>query len=84
MDKQAQYIVHIHDAITELFEVNRESSVLDINEVDGTQFFTAFVKAGNMIYNQLTGNDTTNLDFTYLLNNLIVQDAIERAQKDEL
>ena len=84
MDKQAQYIVHIHDAIMELFEVNRESSMLDINEVDGTQFFTAFVKAGNMIYNQLTGNDTTNLDFTYLLNNLIVQDAIEQAQKDEL
>jgi len=80
--KQEQYIIHIHDAIMSLFEADRIGS--NVNQIDGTQFFTAFVKAGNLLYDQFTGNDITHLDFTYLLNNLIVQDAIEQAQKDEL
>jgi len=83
MDKQTQYIVHIHDAIMGLFEVDRESSILDPNEVDGTQFFTAYVKAGNLLYDQLTGNNISHLDFTHLLNNLIVQNAIEQLKESE-
>ncbi|MFB7817405.1 hypothetical protein ACFC0X_24950 [Paenibacillus chitinolyticus] len=83
MNDQNQYIAAVHDQIAKLFNDNNEDYTFDINRIDATQFFIGMTKANALIYNKLTGDDKSALEFTYLTNQLIVQDLLEKGVKPE-
>lgn len=78
MNKQEKYVYEIMSAVQGLFDEEAETFKYDINDVDGTKFFTAYVQAGAMLFNQFTGNSKNGLEFSYLANQLIVQDMLDK------
>lgn len=77
MDKQMQYTQSIVQAVNSLFDDESELKQYEWNEVDGTEFFTAFIKAAAYMFNEVTDSDKNNLEFTHIANQLIVQDLLE-------
>lgn len=76
-DQQTQYVLAITNAVNELFDDESHLKAYNWEEIDLTQFLTAYVKAGNYIFNTITGIDKNNLEFTHLANQLIVQDMLK-------
>ena len=48
-----------------------------------TEDFTAMVYALNMFFNEVTGQGIDIIDFTHLLNKLVVQNLLENREVDE-
>ena len=82
-EKNIQYASLINSAIFNLFrnEEQQEPCHLELKELDYddncTEFFIGFLKAGTVIFNELTGSDKNNLEFTHILNHLCVQDLLK-------
>ncbi|OKP91397.1 hypothetical protein [Paenibacillus sp. P32E] len=74
---QVTMILHIQEQILKLVDEESEDFIYDIDKMDATDFFTAYIKAGNVIFNQLTSVKKNNLEFTHLANQLIVQDLLK-------
>ena len=75
-----QYALAVADAITSLFRDDGEVSPsyhFDLDAVDATAFFTGAIMGLNCMFQRLTGQDKNHLDFTYLCNQLIVQDLLK-------
>lgn len=77
MRKQDEYAVAIADAILSLFR-NEENDGnpyyhFDLNTIDATEFITSMVAGCNLVFQKLTQVEKNNLEFTYLLNQLVVQ-----------
>lgn len=79
-DKQIQYIAAIAGVVNELFDDESHLKQYNWSEIDLTQFLTAYIKAGNYIFNKVTDIEKNNLEFTHLVNQLIVQDMLEDKQ----
>lgn len=79
-DSKAQMVVIIVGAINELFDEESHLKQLDWNKIDLTQFFTAYITAGSLIFNEVTNGDKNSLEFTHLANQLIVQDMLEKGK----
>lgn len=81
MSKREEYAVAIADAIMGLFrdEENGGNQNFHFNphEIDATVFITSMVMGCNIVFGKLTQDDRNNLEFTYLLNQLVVQDMLE-------
>ncbi|MFE4569965.1 hypothetical protein [Paenibacillus chitinolyticus] len=77
MNEQVKLVALIHDQITKLINKECEEYCIDLDKIDLTLFFTAMIKANTIVYNNLTGEQKHALDFTYLVNKLIVQDLME-------
>jgi hypothetical protein len=77
MERQHQYVQDIVESVESLFDDDSELKRYNWNEVDGTDFFTAFIKAGAYLFNEMTGNAKNGLEFTHIANQLIVQDLLE-------
>ena len=86
MKQHDEYAVAIADAIMTLFKDEEHGGNLDyhfnLSEIDATDFFTSVVTGCNLIFNSFTGTEKSNLEFTYLLNQLVVQDLINTAQEE--
>lgn len=86
MAKSKEYTIAIADAIMSLFRDEEHGGSKNynykINEVDATVFFTSMVSGCNLVFNKMTNVEKDNLQFTYLLNQLVVQDALERAKHE--
>ena len=68
--------------ITNVFNEDNEMGMyIDLNETDPTELITDMIKALNIAYQQLTSDYKDNLEFTYLCNQLIFQDALEKNSK---
>ena len=74
-EKDVYYTLQIVTAMNNLFalEENQEPCHIDVKEFDEndtnlTDFFTGYLKAGVLMFNELTGNDESALEFTHLLN----------------
>lgn len=82
-EKNIQYASLINSAIFNLFrnEEEQEPCHLELNELNQndncTEFFIGYLKAGTVIFNELTGSDKNNLEFTHILNHLCVQDLLK-------
>lgn len=76
-DKQTQYISAIVSGVNSLFDDESHLKQYNWEEIDFTQFMTAYVKAGNYIFNKMTDINKNNLEFTHLANQLIVQDMMK-------
>lgn len=74
MEKELGYTQAIIEAVNSLFDEESELQKYEgWDKVDLTSFFTAYIMAGNYMFNTLTGDDKNNLEFTHLVNQLIVQ-----------
>lgn len=85
-NKEAEYSLAIASAILSLFKDEEdggyENYQFDINEVDATLFITSMVMGCNVVLEKLTGIDKTHLEFTHLLNSLLVQNMMEEKEND--
>jgi hypothetical protein len=79
-DKQVQYTMSIIQAVDALFDEDSELKRYDFKSLDATKFFTAYIIAGNFIFNKFTGNNKNNLEFTHLANQLIVQNLLDEKE----
>lgn len=83
--KTDEYAVMVADAIMGLFRDEEDGGNvlhhIDIEKVNGTEFITGMIKGCNVVFQQLTQDQKNNLEFTYLCNQLIVQDLIDRNKK---
>ncbi|MVP00363.1 hypothetical protein [Paenibacillus lutrae] len=78
MDEQNQMTAAICHQIGQLFNGESEDYRFDLKTMDATQFFTAMIKANAHVFNELTGDNKTVLEFTHLANHLVVQDLLEK------
>lgn len=76
-DKVYEYAQATADAILSLFKDEEDGGNpnyhYDLAKIDGTEFFTGLIMGCNAVYQRLTGDEKNNLEFTYLMNQLIVQ-----------
>lgn len=73
-----QYAVEVSGAIKSLFDPDSENHRYDLDEINATEFFIGIIKATGMLYTELTEDDKSFLEFTYLANQLIVQDLLDK------
>ncbi|WP_091016020.1 hypothetical protein [Paenibacillus amylolyticus] len=71
-------ISEIHDHITKLFDPEDECCIYDMTKIDATEFFTSLFQAQTVLFNELTESNKTYLEFSYLANQIVVQDLMER------
>lgn len=83
MEKNIYYASQIESTLLNLFkdEENIEPCHIDLKELEqgdnGVEFFIGYLKAGTLLFNQLTGDNKNNLGFTHILNQLCVQDLLK-------
>ena len=83
IEKNIEYASLINSAIFNLFRNDEEQEYchLELDELNkndnATEFFIGYLKAGTVIFNELTGQDRNNLEFTHILNQLCVQDLLK-------
>lgn len=84
-EKNIEYASLINSAIFNLFRNDEEQEYchLRLEELEKndncTEFFIGFLKAGTVIFNELTGSDKNNLEFTHILNHLCAQDLLKNS-----
>lgn len=75
-DKVLNFIIMISNAYRS--EENQElTQQMKIDDGELTEDFTAMIFALNMFFNKITGEDVNVLDFTHLMNKLVVQHLLE-------
>lgn len=86
MNKQEEMAIAVADSILSLFRDEEDGGNpnfhYELSETDATEFFTAMVKGCNLVFNRLTNIEKSNLEFTYLCNQLIVQDALNSKESE--
>lgn len=83
-NKNIIYASQISESIANLFREDDcktfcNISLEELNEKDNlTEFFIGYLKAGTLIFNEFTGKDKNILEFTHILNQLCVQDLLDK------
>lgn len=87
-NEQRKRLRNIHAIATNILNVfddeNETGMQIELNETDGTELITDMVKAMNVVFQKLTGDSKTNLEFISLCNHLIVQDSLEKESKENV
>lgn len=73
LNKEQEYGLAIANKILSLFSEGDYS----LEELDATKFFTGMVLGCNLVFRKLTQEDISTLEFTYKLNQLVVQYFLE-------
>ena len=90
LEKNMEYANEIAISIFNLFQdgENNRYCHIDIEELkigeNTTEFFIGYLKAGTLIFNELTGDEKNNLEFTHILNQLCVQDLLKDTKPELL
>ena len=91
LKKNEQYATEILISINNLIheeEQQQRPCHINIKELaEGknlTEFFIGYLKAGTLTFNEFTGQDKNNLEFTHILNQLCVQDLIEPEEEKRI
>lgn len=77
MEKNQRYAMDIYEAVISLFNKESENYKYNIELLEGTEFFTGLVIASTLLFNNLTDDETTNLEFNHIANSLIVQNMMK-------
>lgn len=74
-EKWTQYAVYIQQAIANMFDEDDENYIGEsLEEIDLTQFFHALANAvPTVLFNRLTGNKKSQLEFNHIANQLVFQ-----------
>ena len=76
-------IINFMEAIKNAYRSEENQVPVEQMKLDDdnlTEDFTAMAYALNVIFNQATGQDIDIVDFTHLLNKLVVQDLLEQKE----
>ena len=79
MDKKDDLTAKLYENLCDMFGEGSLAFTFDLNEIDGTEFFTALFLAMGLLFNRLTEQETNALEFSHLCNKLIVQHMLEQA-----
>lgn len=66
---------HIMDGFTDEYE-----NKWDLNKIDATAWFTGLVKASGMVFNKVTNNEQSFIEYTHTCQNLLIQNMMERRE----
>lgn len=77
--QHGQYTLAIYEAVMNLFDEDNEDKLFSLDDIDGTAFFTAFVAAFTLVFNQLTNADIDMIEAISTANWLTVQHLLSRA-----
>ncbi|WP_294141629.1 hypothetical protein [uncultured Sanguibacteroides sp.] len=78
--KKIQYAAAIQTQLSEMLQDEECMNHLEDWEEHVTEFFTAINMATCNMYNQITGDKKTLLEFSYIVNQLTVQHVIEQRE----
>ena len=84
LKKNEQYAGEILTAMNNLINDEQNQapchiSVEELSEGDNlTEFFVGYLKAGTLMFNEFTGQEKNNFEFTHILNQLCVQDLLKK------
>lgn len=73
MSKVEKYAAAIVDAIEGLFDPESENHMESLSEIDGTEFFTAYIMAFSLTFNRFTSSDGDMIDSVNTANRLVFQ-----------
>ena len=85
MTEDEQMIAGIYEGIMSIFDEDSNNLYhMEFDELkkDATPFITNVVKAANLVFSEITQSPQNNLDFTYIANQLIVQDLMEQQEQE--
>lgn len=78
--KKLQYSVMIQTQLAEMLQDENCNNYIEDWQDNLTEFFTAALIAISNLQNMITGNKKNYLEFSYLVNQLIVQHIIEQRE----
>lgn len=83
LNDQSQMIGGIYEGIMSIFDEESNNAFhTELNsDLDATMFFTNLIKAGALIYMDMTNEEIDMLEFTHIANRLVVQDENERYER---
>lgn len=79
-EKKLQYSVMIQTQLAEMLQDENCNNYIEDWQDNLTEFFTAALIAISNLQNRITGNKKNYLEFSYLVNQLIVQHIIEQRE----
>lgn len=79
-EKKLQYSVMIQTQLAEMLQDENCNNYIEDWQDNLTEFFTAAIIAISNLQNRITGNKKNYLEFSYLVNQLIVQHIIEQRE----
>ena len=79
--KKIQYAAAIQSQLAEMLQDEECNHYLDYRQQNVTEFFTAINMAACNMFNKVTDDNKTFLEFSYIVNQLTVQHII--AQRDD-
>lgn len=79
-EKKLQYSVMIQTQLAEMLQDENCDNYIEDWQDNLTEFFTAAIIAISNLQNRITGNKKNYLEFSYLVNQLIVQHIIEQRE----
>lgn len=79
-EKKLQYSVMIQTQLAEMLQDENCDNYIEDWQDNLTEFFTAALIAISNLQNRITGNKKNYLEFSYLVNQLIVQHIIEQRE----
>lgn len=81
-EKKLQYSVMIQTQLAEMLQDENCNNYIEDWQDNLTEFFTAAIIAISNLQNRITGNKKNYLEFSYLVNQLIVQHIIEQREDE--
>lgn len=79
-EKKLQYSVMIQTQLAEMLQDENCNNYIEDWQDNLTEFFTATIIAISNLHNRITGDKKNYLEFSYLVNQLIVQHIIEQRE----
>ena len=82
--KKIQYAAAIQSQLADMLQDEECSNYLDDWQEHVTEFMTAINMAACNMYNKITGDNKTLLEFSYIVNQLTVQHIIEQREDETI
>lgn len=81
MNIEQKYTAAIMGAVEQIFDPESDRYMVDMAEMNGTAFFTAYIMAFSMHYNRFTSSNGDLFDGINLANRLVFQYLMENGKE---
>ena len=83
-NKTADYAVLVYRQIVDMINNEDSENCIELNEGNLIDFFTALTMGCSVLFNKLTGDNKSYLEYTYIVNQLIVQYIMDKSSVEKL
>ena len=83
-NKTADYAILVYRQIVDMINNEDSENYIELNEENLTDFFTALTMGCSVLFNKLTGDKKSYLEYTYIVNQLIVQYIMDKSSVEKL